>query len=373
MSVKKPIPALDGVRFLAAMLVVAAHAASMWMERFGHVEWLSPVKTFSALGMSLFFVLSGFVIHYNYRSITHEKGAMRRFAVARFARLYPLYVLVVLTGVVIGGHWRQMEPVQLISFLTLTQSWFYTTVNGQALVNSLGGLAAVTWSISTEVFFYVAYVCGIAHLLGKLTNSRHIIGAAFLCWAVWMGMYAYFAAVLPVEGHEEFSDSLQRWVVYFTPYMRLAEFFCGACAAQYYISGKASRGGVCMAALLVVLVHTGVYVVPALAMTVGGALYGPLVAWFLLLLAQQEQGVLTRFFAHPAMRGLGHASYSIYLLHGIFLWAGLMAIARFDMGIASAGVLFAVIAALLLGAVISYRLLEVPARRFLRTTLLAKR
>lgn len=368
MSVRTPIPALDGLRFLAAMLVVAAHMASMWMERFGHVEWLAPVKTLSALGMSLFFVLSGFVIHYNYRAIAHEKGAMRRFAMARFARLYPLYLLVLALGVGAGGHWRDMEPVQFFTYLTLTQSWVYWKVGDQALINSLGGLAAVTWSISTEIFFYVAYACGIAQIVSRLKTTKALIEAGLGAYILWMAFYSWFAFTLPAETHEEFSDSLQRWVVYFSPYLRLAEFIVGACAAQAFLQQRPAPNywWLTLAALAMLAAHAAVYSLPEVAATYGAALYGPLVAVFLLLCAQCSAHRLARFFAHPALRGLGHASYSIYLWHGVVLVAAFAAMARLELENVAVGIMFAAMAALLLGAVISYRLFEIPARRFIR-------
>jgi peptidoglycan/LPS O-acetylase OafA/YrhL len=125
-------------------------------------------STLVGLGMTLFFVLSGFVIHYNYNATIPRPGGMRAFFVARFARLYPLYILLFLfdfayTGLTarsacgqIGApdeHW-----LGLLFYLTLTQSWFYAVICRASLAYQYGPVAAVTWSISVEAFFYVAYV-----------------------------------------------------------------------------------------------------------------------------------------------------------------------------------------------------------------------
>src|ERR1700689_844937 len=90
------IPALTGLRFIAALSVVLAHSSyqilkfeppdtvSSWMARLG------------PFGMTLFFVLSGFVIHYNYRHLVAAREWMDfgAFLWARFARLYPLFLLI---------------------------------------------------------------------------------------------------------------------------------------------------------------------------------------------------------------------------------------------------------------------------------------
>ena len=62
-------------RFLAAFSVAAAHGAIMTLKfdqpQFGPTFWLTQGAVF---GMTLFFVLSGFVIHYNYRMLVTEGG-----------------------------------------------------------------------------------------------------------------------------------------------------------------------------------------------------------------------------------------------------------------------------------------------------------
>ena len=63
-------PSLTGLRFVAALCVAAAHGRS-------HIDIPEPgfatvahwISTSAGFGMSPFFVLSGFVIHYNYRSV----------------------------------------------------------------------------------------------------------------------------------------------------------------------------------------------------------------------------------------------------------------------------------------------------------------
>ena len=86
------VPALDGLRGLAAILVAGAH----YMTMEGGAPLSEIVQTLTGLGMTLFFVLSGFIIHYNYNTTITQPGGLRMFFVARFARLYPLYILLFL-------------------------------------------------------------------------------------------------------------------------------------------------------------------------------------------------------------------------------------------------------------------------------------
>lgn len=72
---RQDVPALTGLRFLAAFVVLLAHAALATFASDrppeGAVMWLSRASGF---GMTLFFVLSGFVIHYNYATLVTAGG-----------------------------------------------------------------------------------------------------------------------------------------------------------------------------------------------------------------------------------------------------------------------------------------------------------
>jgi hypothetical protein len=98
-------PALDGLRGVAAFLVAGAH----YMTMDGGAPLSEIVQTLTGLGMTSFFVLSGFVIHYNYNATITRPGGLRLFFVARFARLYPLYILLFLFDFAYTGLTARMR------------------------------------------------------------------------------------------------------------------------------------------------------------------------------------------------------------------------------------------------------------------------
>jgi hypothetical protein len=157
------IPALTGLRFFAAFLILFAHAFD-WIARFTDTNWRGYFSFVAMYGMPLFFVLSGFVIHYNYRRLFQSQTIARatcEFAAARFARLFPLYFCVLLMAIVADDFVREMYNQfdtfwKILAYdFTLTQSWWYIVYDNQSIISWLFGLA---WSISTEMFFYAAYV-----------------------------------------------------------------------------------------------------------------------------------------------------------------------------------------------------------------------
>jgi peptidoglycan/LPS O-acetylase OafA/YrhL len=104
---RQDVPALTGLRFVAAFSVLIGHGFAWMLQShatpWGIVYWVGEASGF---GMTLFFVLSGFVIHYNY-AILVTQGRWRgvgTYLWARFARLYPLFLLMMLVYVLVGSR-----------------------------------------------------------------------------------------------------------------------------------------------------------------------------------------------------------------------------------------------------------------------------
>jgi peptidoglycan/LPS O-acetylase OafA/YrhL len=130
--VKAPAPAylnaLTGLRFLAAFHVVLFHFRELALADGPEALYWIADKGYVSVG--LFFVLSGFILTYTYADSTHSAPLNRRaFWAARFARIYPVYLL----SVVIAAP-------ALISLITESGSSnvLSRTVGVVALVATLG-------------------------------------------------------------------------------------------------------------------------------------------------------------------------------------------------------------------------------------------
>jgi peptidoglycan/LPS O-acetylase OafA/YrhL len=93
LSVRPHFATLDGLRVIAAVVIVAHHA----FDPFG----LSPLIPHSGLAVDLLFCLSGFVLGYAYEAKLLSSMSFSDFVVIRIIRLYPLIVLGTLTGFMI--------------------------------------------------------------------------------------------------------------------------------------------------------------------------------------------------------------------------------------------------------------------------------
>src|SRR6202050_5609698 len=157
----------------------------------GHdVYWIEQASGF---GMTLFFVLSGFVIHYNYAAaVTGRQGARGTAAIfwARFARLYPLLLLMLALYVLVSNRhfefWsgrpeRFAEVLRALPYFLLSiQSWLYFPIGDTALIYAIGPSASLTWSIRTEWFFYLVYPLAAWAIVGLRTPRSVALAAIAL-------------------------------------------------------------------------------------------------------------------------------------------------------------------------------------------------
>ena len=144
-------PALDGLRALAVISVMAFHA-SIWDK---HYQW-----TGGWLGVDVFFVLSGFLIT-RLLLVEFERRQrikLRSFYVRRVLRLYPLIALVL--AFVVTNHYLKLGPAILrptragISGIAFYYSNWVIVHAGS---NKPLGTFSHLWTLSIEEQFYVVW------------------------------------------------------------------------------------------------------------------------------------------------------------------------------------------------------------------------
>jgi peptidoglycan/LPS O-acetylase OafA/YrhL len=335
------IPALTGLRFVAAATIVLAHfAESSGVALLGLRN--SPI---SVIGMPLFFTLSGFIVHYIYAAAFAKgwRDAVPSFALARFSRLYPLFFALLLFYV-LGrlGRMFYAHPGIGLSFASLTGTWWYWVVDGESLA---GQRYHISWSISTEVFFYLVYALGLYHIAALGGVRRCALLLASLCVLTFATFYSVFATqdtwqAFVLARHPEFisrdvdiNNSFYRWLLYLSPYFHLPEFIAGCLTCQIYLLMR-RPGTPVRAGTGEVLSWLGVaWIFTAYALLVGrwdfgaGGQFFSFVAFLhmnflmapgccVLILALALGGSsIARALGHSVPTYLGEISYSIYLGH----------------------------------------------------------
>src|ERR1041384_1527319 len=91
MESKQParVPALDGIRGFAILLVLVMHFVVAGDEH--HFEWIKPAFGWTWVGVDLFFVLSGYLLGGILIDSRHSDNYFKTFYVRRICRVFPLY------------------------------------------------------------------------------------------------------------------------------------------------------------------------------------------------------------------------------------------------------------------------------------------
>jgi peptidoglycan/LPS O-acetylase OafA/YrhL len=169
------IPALDGLRGLAVLMVVVSHITSY------HAELLGPP------GVAIFFVLSGFLITSLLLTERERFGkvSMPDFYVRRALRLFPaLGLIVVLTPLLL---WLAHDPRLGGVLPGLLSTVFYV----QDFASATGHLGVIphAWSLSVEEQFYLIwpFLLGLVLLRSRGDKRRiaRIVWAATIAFGVW--------------------------------------------------------------------------------------------------------------------------------------------------------------------------------------------
>jgi peptidoglycan/LPS O-acetylase OafA/YrhL len=310
------IPALTGLRFFAALAVVLCHYQSVGL--IDVPTTLVPLFVICRDGVGLFFVLSGYVISYNYADWFVANSARRgEFFRARVARITPMHLLalVVMTPISLLLLPRQPEdPATLIGL-----SWILNALHLHAWlpVPWVNRWDIPSWSVSVEMFFYWLFPGFALRILNRLRTA----GALWRLTAIIAGL-----GVVQIVGFA-FGDPSQAWVTFFYPLARCWEFLIGCTLGALRLrhdqpSGIAVDRGILLVGMLLVAVAYVPWPEPWAEIHWYLAEM-PLLATIVFLLGSGPSRI-GRFLARPAIVLLGNASYSLYLLHAILIAIAVM-------------------------------------------------
>jgi len=309
------LPSLTGLRFPAALLVFAFHAAlGVPTLRFladddASNSFYQAAAQAGGLGVTFFFVLSGFVLTWSAR----EKDTTRAFWRRRFVKIVPNYVITWLLAMVLFAG-AYTPAWQAITNLFMLQVWvpdFATNFS----------VDPPSWSLGAEAVFYAAFPLLLV-LIKKIPLDRlkfwvlGVIAAIFLTPAL---SYLTMPDSPALPGAEA-TSTVEYWFAYVLPPVRLLDFALGMLVARVVISGRWRNIGLAWSSLLLVASYPLASFVPHL--------YGQRVVFVIpvvLVIAAaamaDHEGRFT-VFRNRTMTWLGEISFAFYLVHYIVLAYG---------------------------------------------------
>jgi len=358
-SVARPtIDGLTGIRIVAATWVLAEHFS-------GPLFALLPVSRHATawiasgyLGVEVFFVLSGFIISYNYadRLKRWNGQAYRQFLTLRFARLYPVHLITLLAvgALVLGARAVNFELNTQSKYGPLS---FVMNVLMFQAVPPAEAWNAPAWSISAEAGAYVAFPLLAWLLIRATTRFRALAGVlaglTFTLVSVWLIALSGYLSDTPYPG---------TWV-------RVVGEFTAGCFLWAYWQRFGRRGPTWDLVAVGAFLGAGVILWQTQPVGPRNFLALPLLALLVVAVASST-GVVARVMGCRWMQYGGRISYSLYMTHVIVLMI-VGKILRWDdfvdaalpVRLAILGVYFGVVIGV---AAATYHWVEVPGRMLIR-------
>ncbi len=312
------IPALTGVRALAAYLVFISHYYYVFDDVFPHI-----VQRFLGefhIGVSVFFVLSGFLITFRYYNKFHLTADwFRQYLKNRVARIYPMYALLTICAfiyyfitkdpAITKGH--ENPVLLLIMNITFLRGFFFQFWDT--------GIAQ-GWSLTVEECFY--FSAPVIFLVAKRYNKFYLQPIILTAFAIIMVLIFSH-----VNWHGFFGNL--PFVMLFTFFGRCFEFFVGVQLARIVLNNGFERTNkiayTYIGFLLMMLCVLAMALQPVPAGWAAGveSPTGIIINNYFLCLAVALffYGILTentlfkKILALPFVELLGKSSYIFYLIH----------------------------------------------------------
>lgn len=354
--------ALTGIRAYLVLLVLANHLSRLIFVMFPRTQGYDRVFWLANGAVDTFFALSGFVLTYTYldRFRRPSAGAVRNYAVARFARIYPVFIV----SLVLWFVYALTITRSLGDLLNSERFGPLNLLMNGLLLNLVPPATSInppSWSVSLETIAYVF----LPLLLIALTRVNS---------ATWAFVSAGLLVVCGAVLMHRFNADTMNSVVYQTPWIRVGYALPAGCllACGWRLLSPRLRSGVhwdvigigCLAAIGVITASSPQTLI----------VYYPVATMpFLVLLVIAAAGSTGWFRSMLSFRlamFVGTVSYSLYLIHYlvliiIFRWASDRDVSGWSNPVQLL-VLAGSVCIVFVATLTMYYLVERPSRRWIR-------
>ncbi len=325
-STRQLLPALTSLRFFAALMIVAEH----WFEASNAVRYNPAGNMALDQGVSCFFVLSGFILSYAYPRLD-EFDDIVRFFIARVARIWPAHLVAMISAALllhINFHQPINAKLPWITFanLAMVHGWILR----QPCYFSFN---VPSWSISTELFFYLCFPF-LIYKWDRTWKLKTAIGIATVLFCVAIASLWLISSV-----HMSGATILQSYL-YINPLARVMEFILGMIVFRVYKAITVTNSRLINTRIATIfeiisisIVAANLVLMPLITKCCSGDLFkDSIIYWLrfsggapfygmLILSLAIGKGAFARMLSTSLLVKLGEISYSIYLFHWIILRA----------------------------------------------------
>jgi peptidoglycan/LPS O-acetylase OafA/YrhL len=346
------IPALDGLRFVAFLLVFCHH-----QELFARIPGLSFLYTRGWIGVDLFFALSAYLLTHLLSTEFRKTNtiSIKKFYLRRILRIWPLYFSFIGLSVAIYFFYRHSFSSEILlriaGLFTLTDNVLSATEGYNPLP-----FAKHLWTIAYEEQFYIFIPLVVLWLMRSRTGFG--IFLLVLVFILFNGIRLWFI-------HEEIPHPAI-WVLPVTHFESIVLGVVLGAGGMDFVARKISPA---MAPVIAVIAFILICIAAPLdEIDYHLVLTYPCVGVFtsMIVYASLKNDGLNRFLATRAMVFFGKRSYGLYVFHLLGSGAANLGVGHVD-GVPSALASFIyALAFTITAAIFSYEYLETPFLRWKR-------
>jgi peptidoglycan/LPS O-acetylase OafA/YrhL len=310
-SARRPnLPALTGLRALLALGILFFHFTPP------HMQLLYPVIDSAYVFVGFFFLLSGYVLAYNYGD-RPTPLIKREFWRARFARVYPVYLLsLAISFTMLQAEWHARSHQDFFAGLVLTpllfQGW------SPALATFWN---TVAWTLSAEALLYATFPWLIRLPWPK--SPARLIALLVAIWALGLVPHSLYILLNPdhlTAPANRYSSGYWIRALKYTPMAYACTFLVGVSLGKLQTGLTLStpqRTLVAAASLIALAAFYAIAVSHVPFILMHGGLLIPIFA--ALIIGLSGPNPIARVFAWRPLMLLGQASYCLFLLHFNFI------------------------------------------------------
>lgn len=343
---RKLVPALTGIRFFAASYVFVMHYGASAIDKAGASR---PITTFlhnGVFGVSVFFILSGFILAHAHQAPFARRGQYADYFIARFARIYPVYLFALVLALPVAVHDVPLTIKAAATVLAMLQSWT------DAFAHSGYAWIMQAWTLSVELFFYLSFPFLISVL-------RRLGSSALLGLCVIDAVFMIAGGTTTITPWIDYGGHIHHpaWPLYLPlPLMRSGEFVFGM--LLHTLITRRSHLAIIPGTLLCVLLSASIAALLSVTSNEHAVSVAAVLVGLLITLIYISDGAFTRLLGSRALVLFGNASYALYLLQGpAHAYLGILVPAPYDRLLGFPVTLAA--------AILVWRWIEVPARRYI--------
>lgn len=326
---------LNTLRGLAAIIVLLAHFSNEY-------NWLKAAFGSKAgqIGVMLFFLLSGFLMSYLYLNRESNSRNLKHYAIARFGRVVPLFILVVFASYtfqkfgLLGALYDIPNTSELLSHLLLIKG------------------VSVLWSIGPEIHFYFLFV--LIWLFFAKKDAHLYMLVAFSLTALFFTGFIFPKGTI---GGLNYELGIIRSLPYFLVGVTIGKLY-----GRLTIPSSMKSNWYIASLLLILLIY------PKIFFAITGFAHGMWadmgilaivsMVFFMIVFLVPDQNTL---LANKLGDFVGRISYSIYLLHMPILWQ----LNKLNLQSIELAFLIYLLATLAISYV-SYTIVEAPSAKLIR-------